>query len=129
MSGLFVSYPGDLVLPVASVCHCLSRQSNVEYYFHPEQRTWGTFRDTILKMARERKWFVLFVSERSESSDWQQDELKEHLDRNGMQGVLVVLVDGCKSPAWLTKTREKKDEFDYVKPAARSTDPGWAHEV
>jgi len=79
---LFMSYTSNIKLFTAQVCHCISRQSLVSYYFYPENKKQGNFHKHLKSEISKRDIFVLFLTQSSRSSKWQTREINLWLEKH-----------------------------------------------
>ena len=79
----FMSYKSENAPFVAKVCHCLKRQAKIEYYFHEEDAKVGIFEKHLKKGIKTSDWFILFLTEKTLSSKWQEKEINEWISKKG----------------------------------------------
>ncbi|MBN1542913.1 6-phosphofructokinase [candidate division KSB1 bacterium] len=89
---VFISYKSTIKEFVSSVCHCLDRMSRIEYYFYGEKRHSGSFPPQIKNALKESNKFVLFLTEETQNSTWQLEELEEwlRLQEGNTDGLVIV---------------------------------------
>lgn len=77
---LFICYKTEIEEFVAKVCHCMTRQATIDYYFHPEKKKAGEITKQLENAIGKCDRLVLFLSLDTASSKWQEEEVKKWLN-------------------------------------------------
>ncbi len=82
MTTMFFSYESKVENLIAGIAHHFQRRTNVEPYFYPDRKTAGFFSEHLIDAINEASFFVLFISDETSSSTWQEKEIKQWMEGN-----------------------------------------------